>query len=397
MKLSKKNFYGVSKWLLMIVCFAVLSCRVSMVYAVVDDPLEEALTGVEVAETAVEDVEAGEGDVTAGLEEGEDVDQETTLKDVAANTSETAAASQTLVAQGVAKNTWDTVTQIAKIAAFLGEAMAATVVFFGMMAESFQLGEWGLGASDDAAHLVHTNSVGEPDTLQAQLTNYVSMSAPVKVKDLNSDLNKNKATQKPVLEYSSTSAMSLMGGHRQYSPEHQQAANNFVYNSSGAGVGIAKPAIVVHPTREHISYNANFNLTAANQSHSSSALSTVYAGGVTPTDSNGNPLKDKDKNPINKSSMSQAFDVLTFQTCIPTDSKDIKNNFIVQLGCMVMNVGALVPAGLYVFTSLGRLTSGVTAGLSSMVTAGFQKGFLDPSKSQADISQIGADTNSTKK
>ncbi len=234
------------------------------------------------------------------------------------------------------------------------------------------------------------DSAGNESTLGPQLTNYNKPQSTVGT-DASSptglDYNSNSGQGRPVTYYGN-SANTLIGGKAQYSRAHAEQAQNFVANSSGSNIGIAKPNPTwrQHTTREAVQYNAYYNSASANQSLSTNALSLFSASGTTNSAAG------------NESVMSQVEGVFTYKKCDPNvpGQKEMRNIFV-WLFCFISKTGAVIPAAGYWGFNVTKSLVATVGGLNATGASAFNFSVVNPLGKQADDAAAGATAKGIKK
>lgn len=231
---------------------------------------------------------------------------------------------------------------------------------------------------------MHNQSVGNESNFTNQLANYNQQTT-------YPSSDKNQITGKTIT-YSATSANTLIGGNKVHSSTQETAAKSFVVNSSGAGVGLSAPSQSwrVNTTPEAVRYNAFYNLTAANQSQTTNALTGLQSK-TTKVDSQGNTTS---------SSSQMSADVAALAYCDPNNPNAfdaVKNKPLMSLACMVGGVLNLAPtlipmAVSYTITGIGMLGS-----LNSTASTATTFTMLDPMHKQATDAAAGSEANAYKK
>lgn len=230
------------------------------------------------------------------------------------------------------------------------------------------------------------NNTGNTNNFTNQLANF---NQPL-VTPGNSATDKNSYSGKTV-NFLSTSANTLIGGNDKHSTQQSTAAQNYVVNASGGGIGLSKPDETwrKNTTPEAIQYNAYYNHVASTQSQSTNALL-----GLQSSKSTTNP----DGTSSNNSPMSQAMGILTFQSCMPnsgdqTNSKNIFSMFF----CVVQNVGAMFPAAGYIIGNFSQSATGLLGGINATGASAMNYGVVTPMNKQATDAAAGSEANAYKK
>ncbi len=238
-----------------------------------------------------------------------------------------------------------------------------------------------VGNTQNNMSTLHATAVGGDNNFSTQLTNY-NQPATYPSSDKN-PITGDKVT------YSATSANTLVGGNKKHSDTQSKAAASFVQNSSGAGIGLSKPSDTwrQNTTPEAVRYSAYYNLSAANQSHTSNTMVGLQSKAA-PVDSKGGTTT---------SSAQQSSDALALTYCDPDNNKLIKTLPILQFPCMAAGVLALAPTvvkmGLNMFTSAVGMLGGINSTASSAM--GFS--MVDPMHKQATDAAAGSQANAYKK
>lgn len=291
--------------------------------------------------------------------------------------------------------TLQTVTAVKQIAA-ISIAMVAAMEGIVEVIRIAAAAGGGSGDIGDTASLeTFTDLTGSQDRLSAGLKNY-QMNDSTDVGNRATQYDTNQTGTKNVTSYSNLSYVSAVGGNPIHSEAHATAAQNFVTNASGAGVGMSNPIKSNHPTPEIVEHRAMFNQLASQKSIAAHSLSTTISNGApqkpTATDREGKPVQSS-----TTSSMSEAINALTFKQCTSNLSKTDWIAAFQLMICIPLNMPRAAVAGVYAALPLLRDAPSLISGLLSAVTTGLQLGFLDPMGEQALSSMIGSDANTSKK